>query len=62
MTLTIDRKKTCQLRTRATPQEATARLEESMRNSPIRTNKEAARKFLSELSMYDEKGQLKKEY
>ena len=43
------------------PHEITRQLELSMKSSPIRTDKEAARKFLSQLSMYDENGQLKKE-
>jgi len=47
---------------RLTPQRITERLEDSMSRSPIRTDKEAAREFLSRLSMYDENGQLKREY
>lgn len=37
------------------------KLAQSMINSPVRTDPDAARKFLSRLSMYDESGQLKKE-
>ena len=42
-----------------TPQQFTERLRKSMQNSSARTNPEAARKFLSQLSMYDKNGQLK---
>lgn len=45
-----------------TPEEVTARLEESVRRSIANLTKEEAVKFLSRLSMYDEDGQLKKEY
>lgn len=37
----------------------TKKLEESMAMSPIRTDPETARRFLSKLSMYDENGKLK---
>lgn len=42
-----------------TQQEETEQIAKSMRESPIRTDKEAARVFLSRLSMYDENGQLR---
>ncbi len=38
--------------------EITESLRQSMESSPIRTDRETARRFLSGLSMYDEDGQL----
>lgn len=52
---------TVQPKKERSPHEITRQLEQSMKHSPIRTDKEAARRFLSQLSMYDEDGQLKKE-
>lgn len=41
-----------------TEEEYTERLRLSMESSPVRTNPEAAREFLSKLPMYDENGRL----
>ena len=43
-------------------EQVTERLRKSMQNSPARKDPEAARKFLAQLSMYDEDGRLNKEF